>query len=676
LRLFQDDKKGKYMHSLHRHLLRLSAAALLFSQVSGPAVYAQDSGHLTLQDLLSVEPIGETALSPDGKTIAFTRNGQIVLMPADGGWPVPVTSTTGGKAGVVWSPNGKELAFVSQGSIWVVSAAGGSPRRLTNAPAGAGDPRQATDRAPVWSPKGRWILFQSGRRGTNSLMVVSEDGNVTSFLTSPKEEVGDGKWSPDGEQIVYVERAKEYFSGKLKILHFDAHAGQATGEPEDLYTAPVDRGGGWSIRGAEWSPDGKDLVTVLQNSGWDHIYLIPAKGGAPKQITDGAFEDDDPMFSPDGKSIAFTSSRGLLESRNVWVMPAQGGEAHLLAKFEVPGISTGPNWAPDSKRIFFHHQSPLETADLLVADASGNAPPKYLTQTTPKNFASAQVPERVTWKSKDGKEIAGILYTPRGAKTGAKLPAIVWVHGGPEGQDVFRADVWAQYLAQAGYVVLEPNYRGSTGYGEVFRNLNVEDSNGGEVDDVATGAEYLVTRGLADPARLAIGGGSHGGTMTAYMVVHYPDLFAAAIELYGVVDRKLFVERTNPPSSVRWMMKMGGTPTEKPEVYRRANVLLQVDKVKTPLLVMHGENDPQVPPADSAFFVKALREHQKTVFYFTYPDELHGFSQPAHRLDAWQKQLAFLEQYIKPKFGTTTTSIEEVVFPGSDKQANAHNETK
>ena len=132
------------------------------------------------------------------------------------------------------------------------------------------------------------------------------------------------------------------------------------------------------------------------------------------------------------------------------------------------------------------------------------------------------------------------------------------MHGGPEGQDDFRADVWAQYLTQSGYVVLEPNYRGSSGYGEAFRNLNVEDSNGGEVDDVAAGAQYLVTRGLADPARLAIGGGSHGGTMTAYMVVLYPDLFAAAIELYGVVDRQLFVERTNPSSSIRWMMKMGG----------------------------------------------------------------------------------------------------------------------
>ena len=657
------------MHSIHRLPLSRFAAALLLSCTAALVAFAQGAGRLTLQDLLSVSPIMETALSPDGKTIAFTREGQIVLMPAEGGWPVQLTSTNGQKSGIAWSPDGKKLAFASQGSIWVVSATGGPPHRLTNTPAGGGDPRQATDRAPTWSPKGRWILFPSGRRGTNSLMVVSDDGNVTSFLTSPTVEAGSGSWSPDGEQIAYVERTNEFVSGKLRLLHFDARAGQPSGEPVDLYTAPVDRGGGWSIRGAAWSPDGKELATVLQNSGWDHIYLIPAKGGEPKQISDGAFEDDDPVFSPDGKNLAFVSNRGLLESTNIWVMPAHGGEAHILTKFDVPGMSTEPEWSPDGSAIYFHHQSPLETTDLLVARMGGQSAPKYLTHTTPANFANSQVPERVTWKSKDGKEIAGLLYTPRGAKPGTKLPAVLWIHGGPEAQDVFRADGWAQYLSQTGYVVLEPNYRGSNGYGEVFRNLNVEDSNGGEVDDVATGAEYLVTRGLADPTRLAIGGGSHGGTMTAYMVVHYPDLFAAAIELFGVVDRKLFVERTNPPSAVRWMMKMGGSPTEKPEVYRRANVLLQVDKIKTPLLVMHGENDPQVPPANSAFFVKALKEHHKTVYYFTYPGELHGFAQPAHRLDAWEKQLAFLEHYINPKFGTTSTSTEEIVFPGVSEGA-------
>ena len=662
------------MSYLRPRLSKFTLAALLLTTAFGAESHAQEGGHLTLQDLLSVEPIGESALSPDGKTIALTRSGQIALLPSEGGWPVLLTSTQGGKSGLAWSPDGKRIAYASQGSIWVVPVSGGVPHRLTNAPAGGGDPRQATDRAPRWSPQGRWILFQSGQRGTNSLLVVSADGSTTSFLTSAKEEAESSRWSPNGDEIVYVTREKEYFSGRLNLLKFDARSGQPAGEPITLYTAPVDHGGGWAIRGAVWSPDGKTLATVLQNSGWNHIYLLSPKGGEPKQITDGSFEDENPTFSPDGKSISFVSNRGLLEANDLWLIPASGGEAHQVAKFETPGIVSEPQWAPDSKSIYFNHQSPRETSDLLVQSLNSTAPPKHLTHTTPKNFsAAAQVPERVTWQSKDGKEIAGLLFTPPGAKPGAKLPGVVWVHGGPEGQDDFRADVWAQYLAQSGYVVLEPNYRGSSGYGEAFRNLNVEDSNGGEVDDVAAGAQYLVSRGLADPARLAIGGGSHGGTMTAYMVVHYPDLFAAAIELYGVVDRQLFVERTNPASATRWMMKMGGTPSEKPELYRRANVLLQVDKVKTPLLVMHGENDPQVPPADSAFFVKALREHHKTVFYFTYPGELHGFSQPAHRLDAWQKQLAFLQQYINPKYGTTTTSTEEVTFPGSDKQANSHN---
>ena len=655
----------------------VTVAALLLPVAFRTQANAQEAAHLTLQDLLAIEPIGESALSPDGKTIALTRSGQIVLLPAEGGWPVPLTSTQGGKSGLAWSPDGKQIAYAGEGSIWVVSASGGAPRRLTNAAAGGGDPRQATDRGPRWSPDGRWILFQSGRRGVNSLLVVSADGSTTSFLTSAKEEAEAPRWSPNGDEIVYVTREKEYFSGRINLLKFNTHAGQPIGEPVVLYTSPVDRGGGWAIRGAVWSPDGKTLATALQNSGWNHLYLLSPKGGEPKQITDGSFEDEDPTFSPDGKNISFISNRGLLEANNLFVIPANGGEAHQVAKFETPGIISDPQWAPDSKSIYFNHQSPVETSDLLVQNLASFAQPVYLTHTTPKNFSiAAQAPERVTWQSKDGKEIAGLLFTPRGAKPGAKLPAVVWVHGGPEGQDGFRADGWAQFLTEAGYVVLEPNYRGSSGYGEAFRNLNVEDSNGGEVDDVAAGAQYLVTRGLADPARLAIGGGSHGGTMTAYMVVHYPDLFAAAIELYGVVDRKLFVERTNPPSAVRWMMKMGGSPTEKPEVYRRANVLLQVDKVKTPLLVMHGEDDPQVPPADSALFVKALREHHKTVFYFTYPGELHGFSQQGHRLDAWQKQLAFLQQYINPKYGTTTTSTEEIVFPGSDKQANSHNEEK
>jgi dipeptidyl aminopeptidase/acylaminoacyl peptidase len=653
------------MHTLFRRIAFIPLLLL----VAGPLVQSQEKrndARLTLEDLVSVQPMGETALSPDGATLAFAREGQIVLMPAAGGWPEPLTSTTGGKTGIAWSPDGKRLAYASQGGIWVVPVAGGAPKRLTNAPPGAGDPRSATDRGPLWSPDGRWILFESGRRGGSSILVVSPDGNVTSFLTAPGVVSNDARWSPKGNSIAYIERSEQYFSGRVCVLDFDPASGQPKSSPRVLYTSPVDRGGGWSIRGVEWSPDGSQLATVLQTSGWDHIYSIPVAGGAPKQLTDGAFVDEFPRYSPDGKSIAFISSRGgILETTNLWIIPAAGGEARQAAKFDVPGVTTMPEWTPDSRQIFFHHANPRENNDLFLTNATAGGAPRQLTNTTLKIFTHAVMPELVSWKSKDGHDITGLLYLPPGEHPKGSLPLVEWVHGGPEGQDTFRGDEWAQYLAGAGYVVLEPNYRGSSGYGEVFRNLNVEDPGGGEVEDVAAGAKYLVARGLVDPKRMAIGGISHGATMTLYMLVRYPDLYAAAIEFAGVADRALFNERTNPNSAIRWQMKMGGPAAEKPEVYARANIIAQVDKIHTPLLAMHGENDPQVPPANAALMVAAMRAHHKTVFYFTYPNELHWVSTPQHKIDSWEKELAFLEHYINPKIGMTSTATGEIAFPKS-----------
>jgi dipeptidyl aminopeptidase/acylaminoacyl peptidase len=627
------------------------------------AALSAQTRRLTLEDLVSIEPVGETVLSPDGKTFAMARNGQIALMSSEGGWPVTLTSTAGAKSGLSWSPDGRTIAFASQGGIWAVAAAGGAPRRLTQAAGGPGDPRQASDRQPQYSPKGHWILFETGRRGHNNLMVVSDDGMANDYLTAANADEEGASWSPDGTRISYTERTPKQFSGKLNVLKFDPAKGQAAGDPQTLYTAPEDRGGGWSIPEARWSPDGRTLAVVLQESGWNNVYLIPSTGGAPKALTHGEWEDSNPVFSPDGKSLAVVSNRNTPEQSHIWIVPIDGGGAHLHGSFSAPGLDSAPVWSPDGTKIYFHHSSAASSTDLVEAPLGKD--PKLMTHTTPLNFSGDALvtPEVIHYSSKDGTNIAAILYKPRAFKPGTKYPAVLWIHGGPEGQDNFRLDVWAQYLAQSGYIVLEPNYRGSTGYGEKFRNLNVEDSGGGEMDDVAAGADYLVTQGMADAKRLAIGGGSHGGTMVGYAVTKHPDLFVCAIELYGVVDRATFNERTNRNSAIRWMMKMGGTPEEKPEVYRKANTLADVARIKTPLLVMHGENDPQVPPYESAQFVRALKEQGKVYYYFTYPNELHGFSQRDHRLDAWRRQLAFLEKYIQPRYGVSSTSTEDLLSP-------------
>ncbi len=645
--------------------LRVLAVVALWAAGAVAPVRAQGVGaRLTLEDLLSVGTLGPVALSPDGTTFAMVREAQIVLMPSGGGWPVTLTSTAGAKAGLSWSPDGRMIAYASQGGIWVAPAAGGPPRRLTSGAAGPGDPRRAGDQSPQWSPRGKWILFETGRRGNLDLMVVSEDGMSTDYLTVTPGDESAGAWSPDGRHVSYTEVTHEYFSGKLKVLAFDPETGRANGTPVELHTAPTDRGGGWSIPKAAWSPDGRWLAVVLQHTGWDKVYLIPSGGGKLQALTRGEYDDKAPVFSPDGKWLAVVSSRKNLMEENIWIAPVDGSTPRRLIDTAAPGVESGPQWSPDGSKIYFLRSGPVESANLLVASAAGQAKPESLTRTLPKNFESAglQMPEEVHYRSKDGLDIAALLYRPRNYQPRRRYPAVLWIHGGPEGQDNFRWDAWAQYLAQEGYVVLRPNYRGSSGYGEKFRNLNVEDSGGGEMDDVAAGAEYLVAQGLADRSRLGIGGGSHGGTMVAYAVTKYPDSFRAAIELYGVVDRATYNERSNRHAAFRWQMKMGGAPAEKPAVYRKADILLDVDKIQAPLLIMHGEQDPQVPPYESAQFVRALKERGKVYFYFTYPGEGHGFTQREHRLDAWKKQLAFLQKYLQPRYGLSSTSTDDFLL--------------
>lgn len=647
--------------------------------------FPHEQKRITLDDVLAVAGPGVHVLSPDGRQFAVIQKGQIALQPSSGGPAVPLTTTPGAKSEPRWSPDGRKLAFVCNRAIWVVDAGGGNPLRLTDGVPGPGDPRGAADHSPRWNPKGQWILFETGRHGRNEIYVVSEDGGSTNYLAATEfyderrywsgrrgddDGVAAGPfdsspvWSPDGARLLYTERSREAFAGTIKALAFDRATGRARGAPAELYRAKADRGGGWAIDKIAWSPDGNSLALILQDTGWEKVYLIPASGGAPKQLTQGEYEDYAPVFSPDGKRLAVVSNRNVPEERHVWIVPVDGSTPHQLADLPL-GVEADPQWSLDGSEVYFVRSSPLESSNLWVASTTGGHPPKRLTQTLPLNFQAAkfEMPERVRYRSKDGRQISAILYKPRGYVQGMRYPAVLSIHGGPEGQDLLTFSPWYLYLAQEGYAVLLPNYRGSIGYGEKFRNLNVEDSGGGEIDDVAAGAQYLVDRGIADPKRLAIAGGSHGGTVVAHAVVKYPDLFAAAIELYGVVDRATYNERTNRSAAVRWEIKMGGTPQEKPEVYRNANVLLSVAKIRTPLLIMHGEEDPQVPPYESAQFVNALKRTNKTFWYFTYPHEGHGFQQPDHRMDSMRKQVAFLNKYLQPSWGQSITSTaEDAIF--------------
>lgn len=643
----------------------------------------EPAGAIAAEDLESVhEPI-VPVLSPDGTKFAFIREGQILLLPASGGWPIVLTSAPGGKSEIAWSPDSRSLAYVADGSIWVVPVEGGPPKRLTDGAAGPGDPRVARDHTPRWNPHGDWILFQSGRSGQNELWVVSPDGRSKNYLATTEvflgpehlgdqaQDDGDGlagglffpdpAWSPDGAHLTYTERSREFFAGKLKLLDFDITTGRSLSAPRELNTAQPDRGGAWAIDRVSWSPDGKSLAFTLQDTGWDKVYLLSASGGKPRQVTFGESEDSTPIFSPDGKSIVFQSNREAPEERHLWIVPLDGSKPRRVTNLS-QGVESAPQWSPDGKQLYFISSAPFESPDLYVVSTGRADAPRALTHTLPQNFAALdwKTPELVHFKGNDGLPLSGVLYFPPGYTPGKRYPALLWVHGGPEGQDLLGFSPLSLYFAQDGYLVFHPNYRGGIGYGEKFRNLNVGDSGGGEVQDVGAAVHYLIDRGLADPTRIAIGGTSHGATMVHYAVTKLPDLWTAGISFGGAVNRATFLERTNRNSEIRWEIKMGGTPEQKPEAYRQTDIIPDVPRIKAALLIQYGAADPQLPPYESEQLIEALKKSGKPFLAYSYPGEYHEFSKPEDRIDVWIHQRLFLRRYLLLTRGSSSTGGQEI----------------
>ena len=388
-----------------------------------------------------------------------------------------------------------------------------------------------------------------------------------------------------------------------------------------------------------WSPDGAWIAFISQESGWNELWLIRPDGEGLHRVTSLGADVSDLEWSPDSSRLACTVNHA--GSFDLFLIEVGSGVATPLRSGL--GLHSRPQWTPDGQSLTFEYESPILPPDLFRMDLSD----KRLTQLTFSNPPALSqnrlvTPELVQYKSKDGLEIPAFLFKPEKSNRAG----IVHPHGGPSSLYAAEWDLLAQYLVAKGYTFLAPNYRGSTGFGLEFEHANYGDWGGGDLQDCLAGARFLSGQPGLDAARLAILGGSYGGYMTACALTLDLDyLFACGVAKYG--DANLLSSWAQCKRELRLYTEIFlGHPSDKPELYAARSPVHQVDRVKRPVLVLHGLLDDVVPPEASEEWVAALRSHGKTFEYKTYANEPHGFLHRLTQLDAYARIERFLDWHL------------------------------
>ncbi|MCA9971348.1 MAG: S9 family peptidase, partial [Anaerolineales bacterium] len=589
----------------------------------------------SLELINSVQLIHHHQLSPDGARVAFCwqRDGatEVYTMPAGGGWPA--RASLGGQPTVYWmdrapqwSPNGRFLAFSMNGHVHVVPADGaGLPANVTDFTAAAW--------GPTWLPDSQRLIVSAARRDCTKLLLTDRDGGWPRPLTHGESgDDYDPRPSPDGRFVAYVHRPLTDLNRlDLRLLDLE------TGHDHPLTGSPKQKD--WHPR---WSPDGQTLAFLSQRGGFNDVWLIRPDGEGLRRLTQLGMDVGEFAWAPDGRSLAATLNRGGAVDLAL-IDAASGAVSDLCTGL---GIHARPNWGPDGRFLTVEYEDAVTPPDLYRISVPDGARTQ-LTFSNPPALARLPqvVPERVRYPSFDGLEIHAFLYRPP-RPNGA---AILRPHGGPTDQWRFDWDPLAQYFVAKGYTFFAPNFRGSTGYGVPFEHANYDDWGVGDTKDCLHGARYLGGLDWIDPARIGIFGSSYGGYMVACCLALDPDyLFACGVSKYG--DANLYSSWAQCERETRLYTEMQiGHPATNWQVYLNASPILHIDKVQKPVLLLHGLLDDIVPPESSEEWAAALRRAGKTFEYKTYADEPHGFLKHETELDYQRRTEQVFDWYLVPR---------------------------
>lgn len=631
---------------------------------------------ITSERLKDIRFVGDMSLSPDGRRVAFelreyppgqtkgrTRIWTVDVEPA-GGQPQLLTHGKKDDVSPRWSPDGTQLAFISTGEgekekpqLHLVAATGGEARQLCSMPNGVSE--------LAWSPDGSRIAFLSlegAEQGTDPrvftpgeerhqrLWTVRPDNDIPIAVTPDGISVWEYAWSPDSQQFaLYYSTVPDdtgWYHSQIGIV--DAHGGAVR---QLTHFAPVSM----QARGLACSPDGKQLAYLSgkwsdPGRGAGDIYLLSLENGQSRNLTPGiACSPAWCAWFPDGRRLLYAAIEGV--SHQFGILDTVDGTITVLDRdFVTRWDQPRPSPTPDLRTFVTVHSTPQQPPDVYsgkLAGENGNITGiewQRLTRLNPipeETWAWASS-EHIHYPGVDGHTVHA-LFTPPVNYTGEMPPLFVDVHGGPSGADCATWGAgYPQILPSVGYAVLRVNYRGSWGNGAAFANAVMGDVGGKDLQDILAGIDYLIAQGLVDGNRLSIGGWSNGGFLSAWAVTQ-TTRFKAAMMGAGISDWLNMHAQTNIPDAD--VLQLVVDPLEQPEVYHRHSPITFASRVRTPTLILHGENDPAVPVAQAYTFYRALRERNVPVEMAIYPREGHGLSEWEHIIDADHRLLRWLERY-------------------------------
>lgn len=632
---------------------------------------------ITVEALKDIRFIGDMHLSADGEQIAFEvreyppghnkRRGRIWTIDTFGGKAEPLTQGKQDDSYPRWSPDGKKIAFISTGEgekdkpqLHLIGATGGDVRQVCTLPNGVS--------TLAWSPDGSKIAFisQDGLEPRSELKVfpppqerhqhlwiIRVNDTIPQAVTPNGITVWEYVWSPDGQQFALYYSTKPedtgWYHSQIGIVAADGGAvHQLTHFP------PVSR----QARALAWSPNGQQLTYISgkwsdPGRGAGEISQLSLHSGQSRILTPGiSCSPTWCAWFPDGRRLLYTAVDGV--SHQVSILDIGDGTTTVLDREFIMDWEDQPKLSttPDLSSFTTIHSTSRQPTDVyrgkLVGEGSSITSVEWQRLTRLNPIAEETwlwaTSQHIHYPSVVDGHLVHALFTPPVTSQGATLaPLFVDVHGGPSGA---WCDSWvsgySQLLASAGYAVLSVNYRGSWGNGAAFADAVMGDVGGKDLQDILSGIDYLIAQGLVDGNRLAIGGWSNGGFLSAWAVTQ-TTRFKAAMMGAGISDWLNMHAQTNIPDAD--VLQLVVDPLEQPEVYSQHSPMTFASQVRTPTLILHGENDPAVPVAQAYAFYRALRERNVPVEMAIYPREGHGLGEWEHILDATHRLLHWLERY-------------------------------